>query len=420
MLRFQNNEHVSFVLIDCGSFRNSNASAQFMNDVAKHIKSTVGDHGLQMLVATHQHNDHMSGFKHAQKVFESIGIEQVILSWLDNPKDPLAKEIADKHKKINDEIKRLHGLLKRQRNNTAKELRQNIGDLVDQLSISSNAVTEVATRFLREAGTLPIKYVDPGDVLTLAGIPSSQLRIHVLGPPKDYKAIRDTSPNKGESYDPHLDSLLFSLNDFVSALEPGGDDHYPFNLHYKSKASKNAGELKSYYNQDWRTIDHDWLEMGERLALHLNSFTNNSSIALAFQLVESEKFLLFVGDAQVGNWKTWSNIPRSESDPNLDFILANTVLYKVGHHGSHNATLKPAMDQMNHNELVALIPVNRNDPHLSKPKPWRMPAKNLYRELKKKTGGRILRMDEGKIKHPAVQWPRQPVVKESYVEYEVR
>lgn len=420
LLQFSDEEQESNVLIDCGSFRNSNQSATHLIKVANHIKDTVGANGLDLVIATHQHNDHMSGFKHAQKVFESMNVQQVFLSWLDDPKDPLAKEITKKQKKIQGEVTKLTGLLKRRNSVNARKLSNDILDLVDHLSISDKSVTAVATEFLRGLGQNAIRYVSPGETLEIPGLSQEKVRMHILGPPRNYKAIRDTSPNKGESYDPHLNRLLFSLTDLISALESNREDHYPFNQNYKQKITKSASALKSYREESWRNIDDDWLMLAERLALHLNSYTNNSSIAIAFELVESSKFFLSVGDAQVGNWKTWELIDRGEEGPDMDFILNNTVVYKVGHHGSHNATLKASMDRMNHDELVAFIPVNRQDANLTKADPWKMPAKNLYRELIKKTGGRIFRMDDGKIKQKNVKWPEKPVIDSLFVEYEVK
>jgi hypothetical protein len=51
-----------------------------------------------------------------------------------------------------------------------------------------------------------------------------------------------------------------------------------------------------------------------------------------------------VDNAQVGNWKSWANVRfnvpgRAKPRPAHD-LLSNAVFYKVGHHCSHNATLK--------------------------------------------------------------------------------
>jgi hypothetical protein len=65
----------------------------------------------------------------------------------------------------------------------------------------------------------------------------------------------------------------------------------------------------------------------------------------------------------------------------------------VGHHASHNATLVSAFEKMGTPELVALIPVHKKDPNITKPNGWKMPAKNLFTRLKEKTHGRVLQMD---------------------------
>jgi len=86
------------------------------------------------------------------------------------------------------------------------------------------------------------------------------------------------------------------------------------------------------------------------MALQYVSTINNTSLVMAIELVESGKVLLFVGDAEEENWSTWHN-----KHADLDKLLAKTVVYKVGHHGSHNATDLQKLKKMTHKELVALI-----------------------------------------------------------------
>ena len=78
------------------------------------------------------------------------------------------------------------------------------------------------------------------------------------------------------------------------------------------------------------------------LALAMNNATNNASLVLAFELSKGGKVLLFVGDAQAGNWRSWSDGAFDDGGTKVtaEDLLGRTVLYKVGHHGSHNATLK--------------------------------------------------------------------------------
>ena len=74
-------------------------------------------------------------------------------------------------------------------------------------------------------------------------------------------------------------------------------------------------------------------------------------------------------------------------------LLARTVLYKVGHHGSHNATLRDlGLELMTSRELTAMLPVDRPT---AKKMDWKMPFPTLYRRLREKTAGRILDLETG-------------------------
>jgi hypothetical protein len=158
-----------------------------------------------------------------------------------------------------------------------------------------------------------------------------------------------------------------------------------------------------YFTPDnnWRKIDLDWLGAAADLALQLDNDTNNTSLALAIELIETGKVLLFPGDAQVGSWLSWRELSWSiKTGHNADEIvrtadlLRRTVFYKVGHHASYNATLKKyGLELMTSPDLVAAIPVDEIFARARKPKPWDMPASALYRRLLEKTKGRLLRSD---------------------------
>jgi hypothetical protein len=108
----------------------------------------------------------------------------------------------------------------------------------------------------------------------------------------------------------------------------------------------------------------------------------------------------------VGNWLSWhgSKIrwPRA-GDPNSPVtaadLLRRTVLYKVGHHGSHNATLREkGLELMERPDLVAMLPVDEAQarrPKGGNPQGWDMPFSPLLDRLRQKTDGRVLRADTG-------------------------
>jgi hypothetical protein len=115
---------------------------------------------------------------------------------------------------------------------------------------------------------------------------------------------------------------------------------------------------------------------------------------LAVELVESGQVLLFAADAQVGNWESWPEVAWKIGDKTVKGadLLARTVLYKVGHHGSHNATLREkGLELMVSENLIAMIPVDREK---ALRKNWNMPFPKLLTRLEQKTNGRILRIDQ--------------------------
>jgi hypothetical protein len=157
--------------------------------------------------------------------------------------------------------------------------------------------------------------------------------------------------------------------------------------------------IASYRSEDWRRIDSAWYNNAARLAMQLDKATNNTSLVLAFELVATGQVLLFVGDAQIGNWQSWDNLtwdipanPVDQQKVATRDLLQRTVFYKVGHHGSINATRKQGgLELMTSPHLVAAIPTDTE--FSDKQKGWDMPARKIEIALLGKTRGRLLRSD---------------------------
>jgi hypothetical protein len=146
--------------------------------------------------------------------------------------------------------------------------------------------------------------------------------------------------------------------------------------------------------------------------------------------VADGRVILLPADAQVGNWESWGALEwkvREASGGGArevtgEDLLRRTALYKVGHHGSHNATLRDkGLELMESPELAAMIPV---DQAMAKKKRWNMPFPPLYRRLAEKTRGRIMRIDDGVAKQRSgtsnADWAKfEKRVRETkeYVEY---
>lgn len=414
MVTFTAGSSASRMLIDCGSFRNSTASTARLKKVTAAIATELAGAPIDVAVGTHQHNDHLSGFVHCETAFRKMHIEQVWLSWLDNPADRKARKIAEAHHNLALELHAARTALRsslngsRARRPMAARSLEVLEDVLGFYGASGGAPPDLpvkAVRILKEIGRQKPEYLNPGRTLDMPGMPDGSVRVHVLGPPRNDKALNRKDPKKGESYDHALASATLLASRFLDASKrpsssPAGEEDYPFNQRYKRpSASSHSPALRALVKRyraradAWRTIDYDWMQQAEALALYLDTFTNNSSLVLAIELVATGKVLLFAADAQTGNWASWANVNWEDPGVSTDDLLARTVFYKVGHHASHNATLVSAFEKMGTPELVALIPVHKKDPNITKPNGWKMPAKNLFRRLKEKTGGRVLQMD---------------------------
>jgi hypothetical protein len=258
-------------------------------------------------------------------------------------------------------------------------------------------------------------FLKPGQVLERSWLPG--VRVYVLGPPMDLRAIRDMQGSKSETFESKHHGAAMG---WMSAVMLGAKaDEFsiqerelaerlcPFepNLRWPESdalaLSRTLGMLYDDYQvQDWRRIEHDWLQSAAQLALQVDNAVNNTCLVLAFELIDSGQVLLFVGDAQVGNWQSWMDLDFTIGEGNdarkvsTRDLLARTVFYKVGHHGSGNATLRSGLEAMRSEDLVAALPTDER--FAREVKKWEMPAPKLWTALNEKTKGRILRADPGR------------------------
>jgi beta-lactamase superfamily II metal-dependent hydrolase len=74
------------------------------------------------------------------------------------------------------------------------------------------------------------------------------------------------------------------------------------------------------------------------VAATLDGAVNGTSLMLVLQV--GKVHLLFPGDAQWGTWQV------AMSDPDLRALMQRAVFYKIGHHGSHNATPREFVEEI--------------------------------------------------------------------------
>ena len=397
LLTFDIGKHI---LIDCGLLAGTPGGTGKIREVAQHVHASTDGH-LHALVVTHEHWDHVSGFTDARDIFESLTIDETWVAWTEDP----SQDIVVERRKAN--AMRLTALANAVSNLglsgnmddviLAGEISQTMNflgglDPSGMLGAFSVKTDDAAMSWATDDKRNP-KYLSPGDVVKQNWLPG--VTIKALGPPKDKKALKKMDGTIGT--DMYGMAMKGEEVGFAAAvgvpLDHASKEWLPFDrgLQWTNEdnwlANFDKGFQDQYRKQRSRRVDTEWLNAATDLALQLDNAVNNTSLVLAFEFGASGDVLLFVGDAQVGNWLSWAEASED--------LLKRTIFYKVGHHGSHNATLKEhSLESMTNQKLVAAIPVDEVFAKAKKPVPWMMPADKLYETLQQKTKGRILRADQ--------------------------
>jgi Metallo-beta-lactamase superfamily len=413
------------LLIDCGVVLGTEDAASIMTRVVESIveetKENSGDAKgkIDVLAITHEHWDHLSAFNQAADSFAKLAVGSVWVAWTEDPHDDLAKQLKEELGKAEKALAACATAFHATGDGATADMLADITQTAFGTAASSSTSTKAAFDKAKAMAKVTIcrPTQDPFE------IPDANARLYVLGPPHDPKLIRKINPSthSPETYGIVVNGeaalplgVLSALNSRMEASEdkqapfhqrvtiplgPNGrpwwfDDSRTVNTDDWKKIDGFLGEY--YYGRDeWRRIDGDWLGPASELALALQSYTNNTSLVLALELgdVGRGDVLLFAADAQVGNWESWQAWQWQKDGNKVTGpdLLKRTIFYKVGHHGSHNATLKEhGVEQMDALK-TAIIPVDESE---ALKKRWgRMPLPDLIKALETQAPGRVLRTD---------------------------
>lgn len=402
------------MLIDCGTL-GKKATTVTLEDVADDILQESGGE-LDLVVATHEHHDHVSGFR--EKLFQGITARRAWLAWTEDPKDPDAKRLAIFQQDIGQALAAA-ARASPKGDRAGLAIKGLLGffdpDAGGNLGAAEFASTvHKAMEFVRTKMGADVTYLEPGDGPIEDFAPG--FRFYVLGPPRDETALGTLGAHGSE----HLYGLWAAATRRAAQAGDGGgvltdaecEAEMPFDARFRSGDRGQArGWYPAYYDdptQQWRDIETDWLRAAADLALQLDNLTNNTSLALAVERVADGKVLLFPADAQEGSWLSWhddgltwtvADAAGLKKKVTAADLLRRTVFLKVGHHASHNATARAKgleLMKQNRNELTAFIPVDREIALGRNPQgSWKMPARPLYRRLLELCEGRVARSDLG-------------------------
>lgn len=411
------------MLIDCGVYQTVSGGADRMRAIVADVIAETGGR-VDVLAVTHEHWDHVSGFNQARTLLAAHGepaagklaVDQVWMGWTEDPSDGLARTIvADRGagvRRVAAAMGAAAGLA------PGGALETGLAGILDFFGGAARTSADAMAAAKSMAETP--RYCRPDDE-PVEVVPGA--RLYVLGPPRDPKAIYkllDAEETYNLAANGRADLALFSAAARADPAMPDAiDEGQPFDWTARRPApflanGATAGRylaadddadadafLRARYSgpdaegrdQSWRRIDADWLDGSRDLALKLDNATNNTSLVLALELEEQGKVLLFVADAQVGSWLSWMDLEWKVRDRTVAAkdLLARTAFLKVGHHGSHNATLRAKGLEAMSPDLVAFVPT---DEDMARKVGWgRMPLPALVDALNERTGGRTVRAD---------------------------
>lgn len=323
------------VLIDFGTTEAPSGSpTKLLTDIAKSIQETVGDDPLAV-VATHRHKDHIAGFDPGSKgdgpgaIIAKLKPKLVVQPWTEQP-DLAVDAQAPMHLKglaaRRETLASLQAIAQHAVEVALPNLQRSFQhtETAEQLAFigDDNIANPGAVKNLMKMA--PNDYVYAGKATKLGPFLPG-VKVRVLGPPtvKQHAGVRKqraTDPDEfwtlqaktlGLGNAKATDSIdgLFSRYDQVT----GGAS--PMWARWITKALRNARGDQLL-----------------QLVRSLDTAMNNTSVILLFEC-GGLKFL-FPGDAQIENWEF------ALGQPKLMALLNDVTVYKVGHHGSLNATPK--------------------------------------------------------------------------------
>lgn len=325
LLRIPTSDGERRMLVDCGY--HTKGKGKFTDkQLVERIKKDLRGDPLDVVVATHRHQDHISGFGETD-LWKGIPVEEVWLPFTVNPDaaddEPAlrawhglmdaADAVVDKKGRLTKAAAEALGARDSEERAAAAFMlwnaRTNAPGIANLLSGLKRADGKPSRRrFLPESRKrYPARFLTPA----LPGVIT-----HVLGPPAD---------------------PAFRKNKKVPASWGFGD----------GSPGASSEKLDSVFSSEWQTpaarlpgvkpfIDKTLRQIGLfnddllYAATALEGFLNGESLVLVLEIGKAR--LLLPGDAEVGAWTTILGNADALA------IAAGATFVKIGHHGSHNAT----------------------------------------------------------------------------------
>src|SRR5271165_22028 len=96
-----------YMLIDCGVHGLYTGGPAKIQGVVSHLRKTTSGH-LDVLVITHEHADHISGFCSSERLFRNMDIDEAWFAWTEDPKDGAANALRERRNKMKTIVREVH------------------------------------------------------------------------------------------------------------------------------------------------------------------------------------------------------------------------------------------------------------------------------------------------------------------------
>lgn len=355
LLSFKYAKSERHVLIDFGSTGLPKGTPKSrMMDIAQDIKKRTGGK-LHAVIATHRHRDHISGFATAKggkgtgDVIRALKPDLVVQPWTEDPDlDPKATGPGG-NGKAKKKGKAKGG--KAAAAPAGKIKKFGVGTLQQVSALAAMhevALQSLSVRNLPRAMAAEVKFLGESNLKNLSAVKNLMtmaenayvftgsdarlgsllpgVKVDVLGPP----TVKQTNTiKKQRARDP--DEFWHFAAGAVRLAAQESSEGKPAALFPRHVLARGG---RYPINTRWlayhaRTIRAEQLL---QIVRDLDDQMNNTSVILLMQV--GDKKLLFPGDAQIENWQFALGQDKYKK------LLKSVNLYKVGHHGSLNATPK--------------------------------------------------------------------------------
>jgi hypothetical protein len=176
-VRIPNDDDGFHILIDCGKKGN----ADLLRSAVAHLENEVlpdaggGRKRLDLIVATHRHEDHIKGFD--PEWFRNIAVKHVWLSAAMDPNHPQARKVNELHAFARTAMRQLV--------ESGQAMSPQVELLAELYGVSNRAADEFLMQTIPERNGVKPQFVHAGQSSRDLGLDLGDAVIHVLAPERD-------------------------------------------------------------------------------------------------------------------------------------------------------------------------------------------------------------------------------------------